>query len=67
MLDYATLDNIQVQLGEDAEVRTSSPGKNNSHYLSFKLRMSKNSEGKLEQISLVAESRYGSHHFYKPC
>ncbi|XP_015233260.1 PREDICTED: rho guanine nucleotide exchange factor 16-like [Cyprinodon variegatus] len=57
VLDYATLDNIQVQLGEDGEVRTSSPGKNNSHYLSFKLRMSKNSEGKLEQISLVAESR----------
>ncbi|XP_008411714.1 rho guanine nucleotide exchange factor 16 [Poecilia reticulata] len=56
VLDYATLDNVQVEFGEDADVRTS-PSKGNSNYLSFKLRMSKNSEGKLEQISLVADSR----------
>ncbi|XP_032427251.1 LOW QUALITY PROTEIN: rho guanine nucleotide exchange factor 16 [Xiphophorus hellerii] len=56
VLDYATLDNVQVEFGEDADVRTS-PSKSNSNYLSFKLRMSKNSEGKLEQISLVADSR----------
>ncbi|MED6280022.1 hypothetical protein CHARACLAT_006531 [Characodon lateralis] len=57
VLDYATLDNVQVEFAEDAEVRTSSPSKSSSHYLSFKLRMSKNSEGKSEQISLVADSR----------
>lgn len=57
VLDYATLDHVQVEFGEDAEVRTTSPGKNNSHYLSFKLRMIKNSEGKPEQLSLVADSR----------
>ncbi|PWA30875.1 hypothetical protein CCH79_00010604 [Gambusia affinis] len=56
VLDYATLGNVQVEFGEDADVRTS-PSKSNSNYLSFKLRMSKNSEGKLEQISLVADSR----------
>ncbi|XP_014883672.1 rho guanine nucleotide exchange factor 16 [Poecilia latipinna] len=56
VLDYATLDNVQVEFVEDADVRTS-PSKSNSNYLSFKLRMCKNSEGKLEQISLVADSR----------
>lgn len=58
VMDYATLENVEVEVGEDAEGRTSSPAKNSSsYYLSFKLLMSKNSEGRAEQISLVAESR----------
>ncbi|KAM4738174.1 rho guanine nucleotide exchange factor 16 isoform 1-T3 [Anableps anableps] len=57
VLDYATLDHVQVEFGEDADVRATSPSKSNSQFLSFKLRMSKNSEGKSEQISLVADSR----------
>lgn len=58
-MDYATLENVEVEVGEDAEGRTSPPAKNSSsHYLSFRLRMSRNSEGRAEQISLVAESRY---------
>lgn len=55
-MDYATLQNVEVEVGEDVEERTSSPVKN-SPFLSFKLRMSKNSEGRAEQICLVAESR----------
>ncbi|XP_037629137.1 rho guanine nucleotide exchange factor 16 [Sebastes umbrosus] len=57
VMDYATLENVEVELGEDAEGRATSPAKNNSYYLSFKLLMSRNSEGRAEQISLVAESR----------
>lgn len=57
VLDYATTENVQVDLMEDAEGKISSPTKNSS-CLSFKLRMNKNSESKLEQISLVADSRY---------
>lgn len=56
VMDYATLQNVEVEIGEDVEERTSSPVKN-SPFLSFKLRMSKNSEGRAEQICLVAESR----------
>uniref|UniRef100_G3NT73 Rho guanine nucleotide exchange factor (GEF) 16 n=2 Tax=Gasterosteus aculeatus aculeatus TaxID=481459 RepID=G3NT73_GASAC len=56
VMDYATLQNVEVEVGEDVEERTSSPVKN-SPFLSFKLRMSKNSEGRAEQICLVAESR----------
>ncbi|KAM6929840.1 rho guanine nucleotide exchange factor 16 [Lycodopsis pacificus] len=56
VMDYATLENVEVEVAEDAEGRVSSPGKN-SYYLSFKLQMSKNSEGKAEHICLVAESR----------
>ncbi|KAF1390678.1 hypothetical protein PFLUV_G00060500 [Perca fluviatilis] len=56
VMDYATLENVEV--GEDAEGRTSSPPKNSpSCYLSFRLLMSKNSDGKAEQMTLVAESR----------
>lgn len=57
VMDYATLENVEVEVVEDPESRTSPPAKN-SHYLSFRLLMSKNSEGRAEQISLVAESRY---------
>ncbi|KAL6119893.1 arhgef16 [Pungitius sinensis] len=56
VMDYATLENVEVEVAEDVEGRTTSPVKN-SYFLSFKLQMSKNSEGKAEQISLVAESR----------
>lgn len=58
VLDYATLENIEVEMGEDGEKRASTSPKNNSSYLSFRLLMSKNSEGRAEQISLLAESRY---------
>ncbi|XP_068996312.1 rho guanine nucleotide exchange factor 16 [Embiotoca jacksoni] len=57
VLDYATLENVTVEVGEDGEGRMSPPAKNSSSYLSFRLLMSKNSEGRVEQISLVAESR----------
>nr|XP_020473207.1 rho guanine nucleotide exchange factor 16 [Monopterus albus]XP_020473216.1 rho guanine nucleotide exchange factor 16 [Monopterus albus]XP_020473223.1 rho guanine nucleotide exchange factor 16 [Monopterus albus]XP_020473232.1 rho guanine nucleotide exchange factor 16 [Monopterus albus]XP_020473239.1 rho guanine nucleotide exchange factor 16 [Monopterus albus] len=56
VMDYATVENVEVEFVEDAEGLTSSPGKN-SYYLSFRLLMRKNSEGRAEQISLVAESR----------
>ncbi|XP_020493787.1 rho guanine nucleotide exchange factor 16 [Labrus bergylta] len=56
VMDYATAENVEVDVGEDAEGRTSTPSKN-SHFLSFRLRMSKNSEGRAEHMSLVAESR----------
>ncbi|XP_073326432.1 rho guanine nucleotide exchange factor 16 [Pagrus major] len=56
VMDYATLENVEVEVVEDPEDRTSPPAKN-SHYLSFRLLMSRNSEGRAEQISLVAESR----------
>lgn len=58
VMDYATLENVEVEFGEDAEGQTSPPSKNSSsHYLSFKLLMSRNSDGRAEQMSLVAESR----------
>lgn len=57
VLDYATLENIEVEMGEDGEKRAPTSPKNNSSYLSFRLLMSKNSEGRAEQISLLAESR----------
>uniref|UniRef100_A0A3Q4M7T0 Rho guanine nucleotide exchange factor (GEF) 16 n=1 Tax=Neolamprologus brichardi TaxID=32507 RepID=A0A3Q4M7T0_NEOBR len=44
VLDYATLENIEVEMGEDGEKRASTSPKNNSSYLSFRLLMSKNSE-----------------------
>lgn len=57
VLDYATVENVEVELTEDSEGRIPSPTKNSSNP-SFKLRMSKNREGRQEQISLVADSRY---------
>ncbi|CAG6021249.1 unnamed protein product [Menidia menidia] len=57
VLDYDMLENVQVEVGEDAEGRMSPPAKNSTGHLSFKLRMSKNSEGRSEQLSLVAASR----------
>lgn len=56
VMDYATSENVEVEIGEDADGRMSPPSKN-SNYLSFKLLMSKNSEGRAEKISLGAESR----------
>ncbi|KAK2897816.1 rho guanine nucleotide exchange factor 16 [Channa argus] len=58
VMDYATLENVEVEVLEDAEGGTSPSAKNSSsHHLSFRLLMSKNSEGRSEQMSLVAESR----------
>ncbi|XP_072222304.1 rho guanine nucleotide exchange factor 16 isoform X2 [Leuresthes tenuis] len=57
VLDYAMLENVEVEVGEDTEGRMSPPAKNSTGHLSFKLRMSKNSEGRSEQLSLVADSR----------
>uniref|UniRef100_A0A8C2WQN7 Rho guanine nucleotide exchange factor (GEF) 16 n=1 Tax=Cyclopterus lumpus TaxID=8103 RepID=A0A8C2WQN7_CYCLU len=54
VMDYATLENVEVEVGEEAEGRTTSPSKN-SYYLSFKLKMSRNSEGRAEQILLKLE------------
>lgn len=55
--DYATLENLEVEVPEETDGRTGSPPAKNSHYLSFKLLMSKNSDGKAEHIHLVADSR----------
>ncbi|KAM7412217.1 hypothetical protein PAMA_021931 [Pampus argenteus] len=58
VMDYATLENVEVEVADEAEGRMSSPAKNSSsYYLSFRLLMSRNSEGRPEQTSLVAESR----------
>ncbi|KAM9343693.1 rho guanine nucleotide exchange factor 16 [Pholidichthys leucotaenia] len=57
VLDYATLENVEVEFSEDAEGRVTSPSKSSSSQLSFRLLMSKNSEGRAEQMSLLAESR----------
>ncbi|AWP09410.1 putative rho guanine nucleotide exchange factor 16 [Scophthalmus maximus] len=58
VMDYATLENVEVEVGEEVEGRMSPPAKNSSHHhLSFKLLMSKNNEGRSEHISLMAESR----------
>lgn len=66
-MDYATLENVEVEVVEEAEGRMSPPSKNSSsHYLSFKLLMSKNSDSRAEQISLVAESRYSRSHPHQP-
>ncbi|XP_068610052.1 rho guanine nucleotide exchange factor 16 [Brachionichthys hirsutus] len=58
VMDYATLEHTKVEVGEDVEGRTTSPHKSSANnYLYFRLLMSRNSEGRAEQISLVAESR----------
>ncbi|XP_033825957.1 rho guanine nucleotide exchange factor 16 [Periophthalmus magnuspinnatus] len=57
VMDYATLENVEVEVPEETDARTGSPPAKNSHFLSFKLLMSKNSDGKAEQIHLVADSR----------
>lgn len=58
VMDYATLENVEVEVADDAEGRMSPPAKNSSSHLSFRLLMSRNSEGRPEQTCLVAESRY---------
>ncbi|XP_059189613.1 rho guanine nucleotide exchange factor 16 [Centropristis striata] len=56
VMDYATLENVEVV--EEVEGRATSPSKSSSSYfLSFMLLMSRNSEGRAEQITFVAESR----------
>uniref|UniRef100_A0A667Y9Q6 Rho guanine nucleotide exchange factor (GEF) 16 n=1 Tax=Myripristis murdjan TaxID=586833 RepID=A0A667Y9Q6_9TELE len=57
VMDYATLEKVEVEVGEEVEGRTSPPAKGSAnHHLSFRLLMSRNSEGRPEQISLVADS-----------
>uniref|UniRef100_A0A8D3C2J9 Rho guanine nucleotide exchange factor (GEF) 16 n=1 Tax=Scophthalmus maximus TaxID=52904 RepID=A0A8D3C2J9_SCOMX len=57
VMDYATLENVEVEVGEEVEGRMSPPAKNSSHHhLSFKLLMSKNNEGRSEHISLMLGS-----------
>ncbi|XP_056128991.1 rho guanine nucleotide exchange factor 16 [Lampris incognitus] len=56
VMDYATLENVESEMGKEAEGQMS-PSAKGSHHLSFRLLMNKNSEGKPEQIVLVAESR----------
>lgn len=58
VMDYAILEKVEVEVPEDVEGKMSPPSKN-PLYLSFKLLMSKNSDGKAEQITLVADSRAG--------
>ena len=61
VMDYATLENMEVEFAEDTEGGASPPSKgSSSNPLSLRLLMSKNSDGRAEQISLVAESRYCS-------
>lgn len=63
VMDYATLENMEVEYEEDAEGQMSSPGKSSSSsYLGFRLLMSRNSDGRREQMCLIAESRYS-----RPC
>ncbi|XP_077370679.1 rho guanine nucleotide exchange factor 16 [Festucalex cinctus] len=58
VMDYATLDNVEVEVSEETDGQASPPAKNSSsQHLSFKLIMSKNSEGRPERTTLVAESR----------
>ncbi|XP_051915169.1 rho guanine nucleotide exchange factor 16 [Hippocampus zosterae] len=58
VIDYATLDHVEVEVSEEFDGQASPPAKNSSsQYLSFKLLMSKNSEGRPERTTLVAESR----------
>ncbi|XP_011475194.1 rho guanine nucleotide exchange factor 16 [Oryzias latipes] len=55
VLDYATLENVEVEYVMETDGQMSSPTK--STPLTFKLLMTKNSDGRSEQISLVADSR----------
>lgn len=57
VMDYGTLENVEVDFGEESEGCTS-PSAKNSSSLSFKLLMGQNSDGRPEHISLVAETRY---------
>uniref|UniRef100_A0A8C7GQF7 Rho guanine nucleotide exchange factor (GEF) 16 n=1 Tax=Oncorhynchus kisutch TaxID=8019 RepID=A0A8C7GQF7_ONCKI len=64
VMDYATLVNVEVESAEELEGRTSPPAKGGSAHLSLRLLMSRNSEGRPEEIALVAESRYHYGPFY---
>uniref|UniRef100_A0A3P8XPY5 Rho guanine nucleotide exchange factor (GEF) 16 n=1 Tax=Esox lucius TaxID=8010 RepID=A0A3P8XPY5_ESOLU len=52
VMDYATLENVEVELPEETEGRTSPQAKGGFPLLSLRLLMSKNSEGRTEQIAL---------------
>ncbi|KAL1021315.1 hypothetical protein UPYG_G00011690 [Umbra pygmaea] len=57
VMDYATLENVEVELMEEPEIRTSPVTKGGFGLISLRLLISKNNEGRSEQITLVAESR----------
>ncbi|XP_033498333.1 rho guanine nucleotide exchange factor 16 [Epinephelus lanceolatus] len=57
VMDYATLENVEVEIEGDTEGRATSPRNGSSYDLSFRLLMSRNSEGRAVQIILQAESR----------
>ncbi|XP_061538275.1 rho guanine nucleotide exchange factor 16 isoform X1 [Phycodurus eques] len=58
VMDYATLENVEVEVSDETDGQASPLGKSSSgQNLSFKLLMSKNSEGRQERTTLVAESR----------
>ncbi|XP_061691373.1 rho guanine nucleotide exchange factor 16 [Syngnathoides biaculeatus] len=58
VMDYATLENVEVEVSNETDGQASPPAKSSSSQtLSFKLLMSKNSEGRQEHTTLVAESR----------
>ncbi|KAJ3587027.1 hypothetical protein NHX12_013418 [Muraenolepis orangiensis] len=55
--DYATMDHVEVEMGEEAEGRSTLGRSGSGHQVSFRLLMSRNSDGKAEQITLASESR----------
>uniref|UniRef100_A0A673YT96 Rho guanine nucleotide exchange factor (GEF) 16 n=1 Tax=Salmo trutta TaxID=8032 RepID=A0A673YT96_SALTR len=59
VMDYATLVNVEVESAEEMEGRTSPPAKGGSAHLSLRLLMSRNSEGRPEEIALWAFFFYG--------
>ncbi|XP_006642114.3 rho guanine nucleotide exchange factor 16 [Lepisosteus oculatus] len=59
VMDYATVENVEVDILDKSEVQPSPTGKltGSSSLYSLKVLMKKNSEGRAEQIALVTESQ----------
>ncbi|CAL8368718.1 unnamed protein product [Lota lota] len=57
VMDYAIMDHVEVEMGEDSEGRSTLGRSGSGHQVSFRLLMSRNSDGKAEQITLASESR----------
>ncbi|KAG7276346.1 hypothetical protein CRUP_032401 [Coryphaenoides rupestris] len=55
--DYATMDHVEVEVVEETEGRSTLGRSGSGHQVSFRLLMSRNSEGKAEQVTLASESR----------
>lgn len=58
--DYATMDHVEAEVVEETEGRSTLGRSGSGHQVSLRLLMSRNSEGKAEQLTLAAESRYCS-------